>query len=117
MPKWVMRVIPTALEADWRAATNQGGDVDGLGVSTPIYTEADPTPRTATHLVGNAAPNASQLAYLQGLGDDANGYVQMPTSPVDLTGCLVKVYERSTTLPTDVLNGILADHGLTTQEN
>jgi hypothetical protein len=115
MPFWnVVRIIPNALEADWTAATALGGDVDGLGVTTPIFTESDPTPRTATHKAGNGTLNAAQLAYLNGLGVDVNGYVQMPTSPVDLTGCLVKVWDRALGVGASPYPSMLSENGLTT---
>jgi hypothetical protein len=111
MPYWnVVRIIPLALEAAWGTATALGGDSDGLGVSSSIYTEADPTPRTATHHAGNSALNAAQLAYLEGLGNDVNGYVQMPT---ELDGCLVKVWDRSLGAATNPYNAMLSENGLT----
>jgi hypothetical protein len=113
MPFWnVVRIIPTALEADWITATALGGDADGLGVSSSVYTLSDPTPRTATHKAGNGTLNAAQLAYLNGLGNDVNGYVQMP---VGLEGCLVKVWDRQS--QANPYNGMLTDNGLTTNPN
>lgn len=113
MPFWnVVRIIPTALEADWISATALGGDADGLGVSSAVYTLADTPPRTATHKAGNGTLNAAQLAYLNGLGTDVNGYVQMPAN---LEGCLVKVWDRQS--QANPYNGMLTDNGLTTNPN
>jgi hypothetical protein len=113
MPFWnVVRIIPTALEADWIAATALGGDADGLGVSSPVYTLADPSPRTATHKAGNGTLNASQLAYLNGLGTDVNGYVQMP---VGLDGCLVKIWDRQS--QSNPYSQMLTENGLTLSQN
>lgn len=113
MPYWnVVRIIPLALLTDWQAATALGGDADGLNATSNVYTEADPTPRTATHKAGNSAPNAAQLAYLDGLGTDVNGYVQMP---VGLEGCLVKVWDRQ--VQASPYAGMLDDNDLTTNPN
>lgn len=113
MPFWnALRIIPLALEADWITATALGGDADGLGVSSPIYNAADPTPRTATHKAGNGTLNSAQMAYLQGLGNDVNGYVQMPAN---LEGCLVKLWDRQS--ETNPYTGMLADNGLTTSQD
>lgn len=114
MPFWnALRIIPVAVEANWITATDLGGDVDGLGVSVPVYTEADPAPRTETHKVGNSRMNAAQLAFLQGLGVDLDGYVQFSGA---LTGCLVKIWDATPPVNSPQA-GMLAQNGLTLSDD
>jgi hypothetical protein len=120
MPVWnVVRIVPVSLEAAWAAATALGGDADGLGVTTPIYTESDPPVRTATHKAGNGTLNASQLAQLQGAGEDVNGYIQVGNiDPAFIDGggnplVLVKLWDRSLGLGANPFNAMLSEHGLT----
>jgi hypothetical protein len=110
-PFWnCLRIILIAAEADWVSATALGGDVDGLGVSVPVFTESDPPTRNATHKMANGRLNAAQLADLQGRGVDLNGYVQFSGA---LAGCLVKLWD-ATPPATSPLSGMLSENGLTT---
>lgn len=124
MPVWnVVRIVPVGLEATWISVTVVGGDADGLGISSSVYTEADTPPRTATHKAGNGTLNASQLAQLQAAGVDANGYIQvgnLDASFVDGSGnplILSKLWDRSLGLGANPYSAMLAENGLTTNPN
>ena len=110
----VVRIVPVALEAAWGTATAVGGDADGLAASSYVYTEADATPRTATHHAGNGSLNAAQLALLQGAGEDGNGYIQVDNIDPGLAGVLCKVWDRSLGAGNNPYSSMLSENGLTT---
>lgn len=126
MPVWnTLRIIPVALLATpygtdpgplglWQSETAVGGDADGLGATGPIYEISEPIPRTnITHRIGNAAPNAAQLALLVGAGTDVNGYVLCENINSGLAGCLVKNWDRALGTSTSPQMAMLAAAGLT----
>lgn len=118
MPVWnVVRIVPVgelgspSTTGSWLNVSATAQDPDGLGASTNVYTAADPSPRTATHLMGNAAPTADQLALLQSWGTDVNGYIIPPAS---CPGVLCKIFDRQVTAPFVVASQMMSENGLTT---
>lgn len=115
MPTACLRVIPLDKLSDWLAATDQGGDTDGLGVSVNAYTISDPArPRPASHQYGSSVPNSAQLSFLQGAGTDANGYVDLVSVDPNLAGCIAKLWTFPGPNP---LAATLAAEGLTNDPN
>jgi hypothetical protein len=116
MPTACLRLIPNAKIPTWLAATNQGGDTDGLGVSVDAYTIADTArPRIATHKYGSSVPNVDQLTFLQGAGTDpVTGYVDLVATDPNLAGCVAKLWTIPGASP---LAAILAAEGLTSNPN
>lgn len=118
MPVWnIARIVPVDKLSAWMAFTaTSSPSSPGLGASANIYDAAEPTPRSnVTHKGGNAAPNAAQLALLEGLGTDVNGQYIMPTSPVDLTGVIAVKWDRSLGLSASPYPTMLSANNLTDQ--
>jgi len=114
MPTSCLRIIPLAKISAFEAATNQGGDSNGLDVSVSVYTAADAPTRPETHRLASSVPNAAQLSFLQGLGTTGQGYVDMAAHDANLSDCIVKLW----TVPgANPQSGILSTEGLTLNPN
>jgi hypothetical protein len=116
MPVWnIARIVPVGKMTAWQTATALGGDADGLGATGNVYESSEPIPRTnITHKAGNGAPNAAQLAFLEGLGTDVNGFYIMP---MDLDGVIAAKWDRALGPSASPYPLMLSSNGLTDQAN